>query len=644
MPLDQEVTPGIKPGDDFYRYVNQKWLDKNPVPDDRSRWGSFSVLGEENTLRLKELLEADNKPGEHPNLVKLRQFYRAAMDEKAVEEAGLSAVQPVFGEIAELQEFHDLLAFIIRQHARGMELVWNAGLSVDDKDSRRYMGQIYQSGLGLPEREYYLEDSGQFKLVRQKYLEFLEQAFKLLSFENAARRAKNVLELETDLAKISTTAVERRDPDKNYNPYLAAQLDAEFPGLAPWSNYLDQTGFGTGREINVSQPGFLNGALELLEQRPVSAWQDYFTVHVLLPVMNKLPKAFEDLHFEFYGKVLNGAQTQEPRYRRVIGLCLRLLPEPAGQLFVSAHFDEQAKDTINRLVEHIKQAFANRIKNLDWMSDTTKEKALAKLVTFLPLLGYPDEWRDFAGLEFGKNFAANYLAVAAFEWQYDMQRLDKPVDRREWLMSPALVNAYYWSNTNGITFPAGILQPPFFDASGDFAANYGGIGVVIGHELTHGFDDQGSKFDKDGNLNSWWTEEDRQKFDAAAGRLAKMFDQFQVNGRPVNGQLTLGENIADLGGVMIALDAMREEMEQTGRPDDLDGFSPEQRFFISYARIWRQNIRPELALQFLVSDPHSPSEFRVNGIVQQVEDFYGAFGVKAGDKLYLPPQDRVRIW
>jgi putative endopeptidase len=341
---------------------------------------------------------------------------------------------------------------------------------------------------------------------------------------------------------------------------------------------------------------------------------------------------------------LRGTTEQEPRYRRIIRGCMLTLPQPTGQLFVAAHFDETAKQEISDLVKRLQKAFASRIDKLEWMSEPTKAKAHEKLGTFLPLLGYPESWRDYSTLTLTGSYVENFLAVATEEWQRTVSRIDKPVDRKEWLMSPALVNAYYWPNTNGITFPAGILQPPFFDAKGDFASNYGSIGAVIGHEITHGFDDEGSKFDAYGNLTSWWTEDDRAAFDARADGLVKQFDQYEVAGRNVNGRLTLGENIADLGGIQVAYDAFRSKLDDDGSSEIIDGYTPEQRFFIGYARSWRESMRPEFSLQLLVSDPHAPDIFRVNGIVRNIDAFYEAFTIEANNTLYLESDNRVRIW
>jgi putative endopeptidase len=367
-------------------------------------------------------------------------------------------------------------------------------------------------------------------------------------------------------------------------------------------------------------------------------------VHSLLWLMPALPETYEQLHFNFYGKILAGSEKQEVRYRRIINTCIGMLPESTGEIFVRSCFDEKSKASIYELVDHIMEAFRVRIINLSWMTDQTKECAFKKLDTFLPLLGYPDQWRSFDGLNITDSYVKNLLAVPENDWQYDVGRLSKPVNRHEWLMSSALVNAYYSPNTNGITFPAGILQRPLFDAEGDFATNYGGIGAVIGHEITHGFDDKGALFDEKGRLESWWTDSDWEAFNQKTKALAHQYNQYMLEDQHLNGELTLGENIADLAGILIAYDALQKTLDRTGDRMLIDGFTPEQRFFIAYARIWRENMRPELALHLMVSNPHSPHNYRVNGVLPNVDAFYDAFSVKPGDGLYLSPEKRVRIW
>jgi putative endopeptidase len=643
MSLKAEVSEQIKPGDDFYNYVNRKWSEANPIPPDKSRMAAFTQLSDDNIDQMKALLEGDAESGEGQSITLLRQYYRSAMDEAAITTATGDVTSSIKREIEAVKSPEDIVELVAKRQRHGVDVLWNIGIEPDDKDSARYLVRFYQGGLGLPDRDYYTEDSEQFDAIREKYREFLTGLFELLELDAPKERAKRVLALEHKLAETSMTAVERRDPDATYNLFAPGELANVFRAV-DWKAYTQTLGFHEAREINVSQPAFLTAALEQMTATPIDGWHDYLLAHSILPLMNKLSKPFEDLSFSFYGKVLSGTEQQEDRYKRVIKHLMMVMPEPLGQLYVQHFFDEDAKAAIHDLVEHLKEAFHARLEALPWMSDATKQKAFEKLKTFLPLLGYPDQWKSYKGVELGDAYADNFLTIAAFEWADRVSRIDKPVDRREWLMSPMMVNAYYWPNTNGITFPAGILQPPFFDASGDFAANYGGIGAVIGHEITHGFDDEGSKFDANGNLRSWWTGDDRKAFDERAKRLVEQYNGYEVHGRHVNGELTLGENIADLGGIHMAYDGLQAKLAELGTRDELDGFTPEQRFFMGYARCWRENIRPELSLQFLVSDPHSPDQFRTNGIVRNCDAFYEAFGVSENDELYLAPDERVRIW
>jgi putative endopeptidase len=643
MSLQDEVSPELKPGNDFYRYVNEKWLKAHPIPDDKSRVAAFTVLNDENIERLKALLEAPDNPKDSPNTMQAKALYRSAMDEATIEENGIDHLRPVLDRIAQLDGPKAIKDFIASWHGHGLRLLWRADRDVDDKDSQRYLARILQSGLGLPDRDYYFEQGEQFDTARDGYRKFISELFGLLGLDNPEQRAKSVYSLEEKLAKASSTALEQRDPDASYNIFDHAELKTAFPSL-DWADYLNTIGFGKAKEIVISQPNFLKVALALLESEDLETWRNYITAQCLLPLMTTLPNAYDRLYFNFYGKVLSGAKEPERRYRCAINMCMGILPEPTGRLFTEAHFDEPAKQTIIDLVGHLQAILKERIKELPWMSEPTKKAALNKLATFMPLLGYPDKWRDFTDLKQNNSYVENVMAIQRFNWNHDASLLMETVDRTEWLMSPAMVNAYYWPNTNGITFPAGILQPPFFDAKGDFAANYGGIGVVIGHEITHGFDDEGSKFDLIGNLKSWWTEGDRASFDERTKRLIDQYNNYEIEGRHVNGALTLGENIADLGGAIIAFGALRKYLQESGQNQLIDGFTPEQRFFMSYARTWRENERPERALQSLVSDPHSPASLRVNGVVTNLDAFYEAFDIKPTEALYQAPDERVRIW
>lgn len=639
--LHSEITDTINPGDDFYNHVNQKWRDENPIPAEKSRYAAFTELSERVTEQLRELLDDSSGDSKSHDAQLAKQLYQSGMSTEHIEQLGADPIRGFMAEVTSLQNADDIRKLIISRHSEGKSLVWSLGLDVDEKNSQRYVMQLSQSGLLLPDRDYYFEKAENFENTRNAYHDFLHKVFEILGMDDVHQRAVNVYTIEQELARVSNTSIENRDVDAKYNPYTFAELTKQFSGF-DWSAYQSSTGLTSIDGLLVQQPKFISGVLELINDQPLSVWQDYLMAHSVLPYFKYLSTEYDELQFGFFGKVLTGVEKQEDRYKRVIANVTALLPEPAGKLYIDTHFDESSKREITDLVDHIQDALRQRIEKLDWMSDETKRKAFEKLDTFMPLLGYPDTWRSYDSLELGDDYVANIIAIRKHEWRHDLSRVTGPVDRKEWLMSPATVNAYYWPNTNGITFPAAILQPPFFDATGDFAANYGGIGVVIGHEIIHGFDDKGSKYDKTGNLNSWWTATDREEFDARTQKLVDQYDDYAVEGYPVKGALTLGENIADLGGVLIAYDALQQKLAEVGGGDSSD-FTPEQRFYMSYARIWRTNMRPEMAIQLLVRDPHAPAHLRVNGVVTNVDSWYGAFGISGGD-LYKSPADRIRIW
>ncbi len=643
MSLRNEVSLDINPGDDFYNYVNKKWIDAHPIPDDKSRMAAFTVLDDETTAKLKTLLESPSSTDEPRNVTLAKTLYKSAMDTDAIERAGISSVQPILDRIDAIRDVDSVWSVVAGQHAEGRAILWHLNVDVDDKNSQRYVVRIEQSGLGLPDRDYYFDADERFEKTRAAYKTFLTDIFALLGKDDAATRTDRAYAIESKLAAASSTAIERRDVNAQYNPYALTELAASFPSV-DWPKYFAQTNLGSVSDIVISQPKFVQEALALIGSEPIESWQDYLTIRCFVPLMNTLPKQYEDLRFSFYGTTLNGIKQQEPRHKRMIDSVVAKLPDAAGQLYVDAHFDADAKQTIIDLVGRILTATRSRIEQLEWMTDTTKQRAYDKLDTFMPLLGYPDAWRDYSNLTLGDDYAANALAIRKFEWDFDTGRINQPVDRKQWLMSPAMVNAYYWPNTNGITFPAAILQPPFFDATGDFAANYGGIGAVIGHEIIHGFDDQGAEYDEIGNMKPWWTSEDHAAFDARTKQLEIQYDGYEVNGQHVKGALTLGENIADLGGMLVAYDALRSHLAETDDHAMIDGFTPEQRFFMSQARIWRGSIRPEMALRFIMTDPHSPTHLRVNGVVTNIDEFYAAFAVSPDNKLFQPADKRVRIW
>lgn len=633
----------VKPGDDFYTYVNEPWIKSHPIPASKSRVSAMNDLSDLNDRRIEKLVTSPIAHTDSANIQLVKKLYSLAMDTDSIEKAGALPIQPLIDDADTIQTVGDVQACIAAHHSRGIHTVWNLSWDIDDKDSSRYVIRIYQGGLGLPDRDYYLEDTDEFIRVRDEYKKFLRSLFKLLGKDSFELRADRVFELETKLARLSDTAIERRDVEKQYNIYKKAELQKSFPSVE-WGDYLQTTGLNEASELVVSAPKFLDGASSLTVTEPVDTWRDYLLAHSVMPFMTTLSKAFVRLHFSFFVRVLSGSTRQLPRKKRVIARLVDILPDPIGELYVSSHFDEDSKKAIYHLVDTILEAMRKRIEHLEWMSDATKLEAFNKLASFSPLLGYPDRWRDYSSLDIGTNYTEAIMNLRAFEWEFDKKRILRPVDRDEWHMSPALVNAYYLPNTNSITFPAAILQPPFFDAKGDFAANYGAIGMVIGHEITHGFDDKGSLFDADGQLKLWWTDDDRAAFDERARQLVDQYDAYQIDGQHVKGELTLGENIADLGGMLIAYDAMLDHIKQTGDTAGISGLSPQQRFFVAHARAWRTNIRPEMALRFLVSDPHSPAHLRVNGVVTNIDAFYDAFDVDTDQDLYKSPQTRVRIW
>ncbi len=643
MNLQDELTNSVNPGDDYYNFVNKKWCDKHPIPKDKSQYSALTEISDAVTEQLHVLLKKQIKQNEPKLSVLAKQLYRSGMDTAALEKQGIMPVKPQIDAIEKINNIADVKALIIKRHSEGRPLLWQLAMDVDEKRSDRYVMVISQDGLLLPDRDYYMEKGEQFDVIRSKYKAFLAQAFEALGKNNVKKRAQNVYKIESKLAAASNTAVEDRDVEKLYNPFTFEQLAKEFSGF-DWIAYQKETGLGKIDGLIVHQPKFITGVLAQLNSTNIDAWKDYLLAHSTIPYFTFLSKKYDELQFSFFGTVLTGATEQEDRFKRVIRRVQSLLPEPVGKLYVESHFDESAKATITDLVEHIKTALRVRIMQLDWMTEKTKQKALDKLDTFMPLLGYPDKWRTYDSLELNGSYFENYLAIKQFEWQYDIGRVKGKVNRKEWLMSPATVNAYYWPNTNGITFPAAILQPPAFDANGDFAANYGAIGMVIGHEIIHGFDDSGSKFDKTGNLKTWWTASDRKEFEKRIKPLENQFDGYVIDGQNVKGALTLGENIADLGGMQIAFDAMLNYLKESGKTAPIDGFTPEQRFFLAQARMWRTNIRPELQLQYLASDPHAPCHLRVNGVVTNLDAWYEAWKIPAICELYQPPEKRIRIW
>jgi putative endopeptidase len=650
----------VEPGKDFYRFAAGNWVKNNPVPPDKSRWASFSELAERNWFLIHEILEAaktNTALPPHSPAREVGDFFASAMDTNRIEQLGF---QPIAGDLKRIDQVastKELFALLANFHERGIGGIFGGGYGPDAKNSSIYAFHLHQGGLSLPDRDYYLRES--FAETREKYREHVTKMFTLLSEkpDAAAAHAATVLELETALAKVSRTRVELRDPDKNYNKFATAELIATNP-IIPWTVYLTESGLSpapSATEKNlvplpyaiVGQPEFFGAVDKLLNERPLSDWKVYLRWHLLHNSAPFLQRAVEEENFAFFGRVLSGQPEQEPRWKRSAKVIDGSIGEALGQLYVEKYFPPEAKVRMNELVENLKAVFRNHLQKVDWMTEPTRAKALAKFARFTQKIGCPDKFRDYSSVEIRRDdYLGNVRRAALFEENREKVRLGKAVDKTEWHMTPETVNAYFNPLQNEIVFPAGILQPPFFDVTMDDAVNYGGIGAVIGHEITHGYDDQGRKYDADGNLNDWWTDADAKAFEARAQKVVDEYNAFEpLPGLNVNGKLTLGENLADLGGVTIAYDALHRALaKDPSKRKKIDGFTPEQRFFISFAQIWRTNIREAEQRRLITVDPHSPGQFRAVGPLVNLQLFYDAFGIKSGEPMLRPQDQRAKIW
>ncbi|HET8575355.1 MAG TPA: M13 family metallopeptidase [Candidatus Paceibacterota bacterium] len=646
--VPKELNKAVRPVDDFFAYVNSKWLEGAKIPSSESRWGSFDILREENITRLHEILEEIAK---NENLEKgserrkLRDFYRTGMDEEKIERDGLAPVQEFLDELRQVSR-EGLPRILARLHRFGVNAGFLVSVEQDEKESKTMALHLYQGGLGLPDREYYLKDAEESETIREKYRTHLERMFVLLGEkpESAEKSAQAVFELEKKFALASKERVALREIEKNYFKMTLKELGEIVPEF-DCKEYFDEAGIEGTSSVIVGQPDFLTQFSKSLSLVPLQDWRSYFQMRFLESVSGKLPSAFVKEQFDFY-RLLSGAEEIRPRWKRVIAEIDASLGEALGKEYVKKYFSENSKNRVKEMMGFLCEAYRDRIENLEWMTEETKSRALQKLQAIIPKIGYPDVWRDYGKLVIqNDSYVLNHLRARAFEWDREVQKIGKPVDHTEWLMSPQTVNAYFHPTMQEIAFPAGILQPPFFYADADDAVNYGAVGAVIGHELTHGFDDQGRKFDENGNLNDWWSPEDAERFKQHADVLAGQFDAYEpLPGFFVNGHLTLGENIADLGGLVIAFSAFKKSLEGKERPKKIDGFTPEARFFLAWAKVWRAKCRDEFVKMLLVVDPHSPEKYRVWGPVSNMTEFYETFGMKEGDGLYRKPEDRVKIW
>ena len=648
--IDVEYVDGtVRPQDDFFKYFNGKWLASTEIPVDKSSWGSFLKLRDDTLPQLRAIIEA---AAQDPNVVpgsdaqKIGDFYASFMDEKKLDRLGPKPLANELARIAALKDKKQIPALIAHLNQLSVNTAYRLAIHQDARDSTKYIVDLGQSGLGMPDRDYYLKrDDPKLGEARVKYQTHIGNMLKLAGDRHAAADARQILALETELAKVHWTKVENRDPVKTYNKVDLAKLGQLAPGY-PWKAYLDAAGVsGKADYVIVSQPSYFTGFNRVLKKMPLPAWKAYFEFHLLSSYAPFLSKPFVDRDFSFNGTVLRGVPQNLPRWKRGVATIERSIGESIGKLYVARYFPADRKARMEALVQNLLAAYRQSIDGLDWMSPQTKREALQKLAKFTPKIGYPNTWRDYSALQIIKgDLAGNLMRASAFKYQYDLAKLGQPIDREEWHMTPQTVNAYYNPELNEIVFPAAILQPPFFDANADDAANYGAIGAVIGHEISHGFDDQGSQYDGDGNLRDWWSKEDHKSFAAKTRMLIEQYNAFSpVPGYHVNGELTLGENIADNAGLAIAYKAYHLSLAGKDAPV-IDGLTGDQRLFMGFAQVWRSKTRERQAIVLLKSDPHSPARFRTDGTLANQPGFYSAFGVKEGDRMYLPPERRVIIW
>ncbi|MGS0999887.1 M13 family metallopeptidase [Rhodanobacter sp. UC4436_H3] len=639
---------------DFDQFVNAKWVAANPIPNDRTRWGAFDKLAEDSLNTQHTIVENAAKGADQAAAGSIEQkignLYKSGMDEAAIDKAGFDPIKPKLAEIDQLKNGNDVAAFLDKSFAQGDMLVFQFGAGADFKHAETQIGYTFQDGLGLPTKDYYTDPK--HADLRKAYLDYIAKTLELtgVSAADAKAQADQVMAFETSLAAASLAPVELRTPENQYHFVSVAEADKITPHFS-WENFFKAQGVTIDKGFSLSQPKFFAEFDKLLASAPASQWQAYLRFHTIDGAADALSKPFRDNRFAFYGKTLSGQPEQKPRWKQVLNAVNGSMGMALGELYVKQEFTPEAKQRAEELVTNIRNALKARIQNLDWMSDETKAKAIAKWETFLPKIGYPDKFRSWDGLTIvPDNYYANLEAASKFNYDYDIAKIGKPTDRKEWGMTPQTVNAYYNPTDNTINFPAAILQPPFFDAKADDAINYGGIGAVIGHEASHGFDDEGSQFDGAGNNVNWWSKADRAKFDARTAKLVQQFNDYTpIKDKPdahVNGKLTLGENIADLGGLNVAYDALQVALKQhpAEATQKIDGYTQDQRFFLNWARVWRGNIREQQALLRLNTDPHAPAPLRAIGAPSNMPAFAAAFQCKPGDAMVRPADKQVKIW
>jgi len=638
----KDVDSEVRPGDNFYDYVNGEWLKTFKIPDEYSSYGSFTELFERSENRMKSIVDGlkSNAPV-GSNEQKIRDFYSSYVDADAINAKGLAPLKNDFDRIEAIADEAALGAFMYDPSVRAKSPI-APFIDADLKDPTQYAVYLTQSGLGMPNRDYYLEEK--FADKQAAYKAYIEKIMTLANEADPKGAAERIFDLETAMANDHWTPAKRRNRDLTYNPKSIDELEAFAPG-APWAAMFDAAGLSSIKSVVVREDDAIMNLADLMTTTPLSTWKEYLKFHLINSNAGVLPAEFDEANFAFYGTTLRGTPKQKERWKRALAAIDGSLGEAIGKIYVEKYFPPESKAKMEKLVANLKTALSDRIDHLDWMSADTKEKAHEKLAKFTTKIGYPDKWRDYSGLDIKPDDAFGNAARAdKFEWAFEVSRLGGPVDRSQWEMTPQTVNAYYNPPLNEIVFPAAILQPPFFDPNADPAVNYGGIGAVIGHEISHGFDDQGRKSDGDGVLRDWWTNIDAEAFDARAKKLGDQYATYEVApGFPVNPELTMGENIGDLGGMATAYEAYHLSLGGKDAPV-IDDYTGDQRFFMAWAQVWKRAARDEQLKNQVASDPHSPAEFRVNGIVRNMDAWYSAFDVTPDEKLYLAPEDRAKIW
>ena len=644
----------VRPQDDLFRHVNGTWLDTTEIPADKSNYGSFNALADLSLERVKAIMEETSSTNQAAGSEeqKVGDFYKSYMNVERCNELGYSPLEAELNSIRALKSKQEIIQHFAHLRKIGVSTPIGAFVTVDAKNSKQYQLGMIQSGTSLPDRDYYLNDEDKSVASRKALVAYVTRLFELVKAEGAGDIATSILQLETKLAEAQWPRTELRDAEKRYNKFQVSELSEKLGNQFAWQLFLDALGRNDVAEVNVMTPSFFESFARIFAETDETVWRNYMEYKLLDSYATVLSKEFVDAHFDLYSKELGGIPEQKPRWKQAVVAAsgggsgdFGVLGEVVGRVYVKRHFKPAAKEKMEELVANLLKTFGNSVDELEWMTDATKKQAKGKLDKITTKIGYPVKWRDYSSLEIrADDLVGNMMRSSIVEYDRNANKLGKPVDKQEWGMTPQTVNAYYNPTKNEIVFPAAILQPPFFDAEAPEALNYGGIGAVIGHEISHAFDDQGSRYDGDGNLNNWWSDEDRAAFKALAARLIEQYGEYEpLPGKPVNGELTLGENIADLSGLAISFKALQIAKNGT-EPEKVAGWTADQMFFVGWSRVWRRKYRESEMIKRLLTDPHSPSEFRTNGPVMNIDAFYKAFELKEGDKLFKPESERIRIW